>query len=278
MSRYSAQVEASNEGFGGNQNRGRKSNRRSSKIENNTHREVKPKFQAERERSVYNIVPKTENQAIALEYLRNKQMVVLYGSAGTGKTFLASVHAANLYLKGDIDKIVICRPYVQVGKSIGALPGSILEKLYPLVQTIIEDIEKVLGPAEVEYMLKNGKLVVEALENVRSRSYSKSCVIVDESSNCDINTMKAMLTRLEEDSQVIFCGDFKHQKDIRERSGLEWAIDIVEKVKRDRPHSMTSDDINQAKTNIGIVEFTVDDVVRSGLTAFWVKAFDYYSD
>lgn len=261
----------------GGRGRGRKSNRRKVKEEEIGHREIKPKFQEEHKRQVYNLVPKTENQATAIQYLKFKQMVVLFGSAGTGKTFLASIHAANRYLMGEIDKIVIIRPYEHVGRSIGLRPGTGNEKILPLVRTLVDDLILVLGESNVAYMIEHGKIVLEALEDVRGRSYSKSCVIVDESQNCDEKTMKALLTRLEEDSQLIFCGD-GDQKDIKESSGLKWMIDIIDRVRMERPYLMTAEDINQAFTNIGMVSFTYNDIVRSGLTAFWVKAMEYYKD
>jgi len=143
------------------------------------------------------------------------------------------------------------------------------------MRTLIDDISLVLGESNVSYMIEHGKLVLEALEDVRGRSYSKACVIVDETQNCDKDAMRALLTRLEEDSQIIFCGDGK-QKDIKTDSGLKWMTDILGKIRKDRPETMSSEDINQALANIGTVMFTSDDIVRSGMTAFWVKAMEYY--
>ena len=236
-------------------------------------RVIKEKFKQEKESKVDQILPKTANQSLALLHLLTKQCVVLRGSSGTGKSHLACVHAANMYLKGKVDRIVILRPYEFVGRSIGARPGDTFLKMLPLVQTMLDNIELVVGSGELQYMLENGKLVVEATEDVRGRSYKNSVVIMDEAANADIKVMKAVLTRLEETSQLILCGD-EAQKDINCTSGLNWMVNLIEKVKKSRPDYLDTEDINQALTNIGVVTFTNKDIVRSGLTAFWVKVFD----
>lgn len=231
------------------------------------------KFQEARVRKALHIEAKNHNQSLALDYLRTKQMVVLGGAAGVGKTFLACTHAANQYLKGEADQIVLIRPAEPLGKTVGFKKGSQFEKLKPLMQTMLDDLGLVLGFAEMSYMLEHEKLILESAEDCRGRSYKKSVVIVDESQNLDVASMKALLTRLEEDSQIVFCGDWK-QKDIKGESGLEWMYKMLDNVRRIRPNYLDTEDMNQALTNIGTVIFTNDDCVRSGLTKFWVKVFD----
>jgi phosphate starvation-inducible PhoH-like protein len=141
------------------------------------------------------------------------------------------------------------------------------------MQTMLDDIALVIGDGELTYMIENEKLILEAAEDVRGRSYKNSIVIVDESQNLDIGQMKAMLTRMEEDSQLILCGDWK-QQDLKGVSGLKWMYDNLDNVRRMRPDYLDTEDMNQALTNIGTVIFTNDDCVRSGLTKFWIKVFD----
>jgi phosphate starvation-inducible PhoH-like protein len=231
------------------------------------------KFVESRSRKTLHVEAKSANQAKALECLKQKQQVILGGAAGTGKTFLACTHAANEYLLGNVKQIILIRPAEPLGKTIGYKKGSQFEKLKPLMQTMLDDIALVIGDGELTYMIENEKLILEAAEDVRGRSYKNSIVIVDESQNLDIGQMKAMLTRMEEDSQLILCGDWK-QQDLKGVSGLKWMYDNLDNVRRMRPDYLDTEDMNQALTNIGTVIFTNDDCVRSGLTKFWIKVFD----
>jgi len=234
---------------------------------------IKEKFAEQRLAKVVLITPKTDNQTKALDMLKKRQVVVLRGSSGTGKSYLACTHAANRYLKGEVERIVLIRPYEAVGRSIGMRPGTGDEKLRPLMQSMLQSLERVFGKAELEAKIAAGNIVMEALEDVRGRSYSNSVVVVDESQNCDKSAMKALLTRLEETSQLIICGDGR-QKDTKAESGIDWAVALVDKARKDRPSYLNDDDYHQACNNFGYVTFTNDDIVRSGFTALMVKLFD----
>lgn len=234
---------------------------------------IKEKFVEQRLASVVTITPKTDNQAKALDMMKKRQVVVLRGSSGSGKSYLACTHAANLYLKGEVDKIVLIRPYEAVGRSIGMRPGTGEQKLLPLMQSMLQSLERVFGKAQLEAKIAAGNVVLEALEDVRGRSYSNSVVVVDESQNCDKAAMKALLTRLEETSQLIICGDGK-QKDTKTESGIDWAVSLLDKARKDRPSYLNDSDYHQACNNFGSVTFTNDDIVRSGFTALMVKLFD----
>ena len=153
------------------------------------------------------------------------------GSSGTGKSYLACTHAANRYLRGEVERIVLVRPYEHVGRSVGLRPGTGDEKLRPIMQSMLQSLERVFGKSQLEAKISAGNVVLEALEDVRGRSYSNSVVVVDEAQNTD-NTdksaMKALLTRLEETSQLIICGDGK-QKDTKAESGIDWAVSLIDK-------------------------------------------------
>lgn len=219
------------------------------------------------------VTPKTENQSVYMDFLKKRQLVIAEGSAGTGKTFLACVHAANKLLTNDVEQIILIRPYEHVGRSIGLRPGSSEEKLQPLMQAMLNVLEDVLGTSHFELCKKSKKIVMEALEDIRGRSYAKSILIVDEGQNIDVNGMKALLTRLEEDSQLVICGDTK-QQDLKGASGLAFLHALLKKMKDTEPAWLTRDELTVLHRGIGHVEFTERDIVRSGLTKIFVKAFD----
>lgn len=223
----------------------------------------------------YKIEAKTANQAKLQEYLKRCQVVISSGSSGAGKTYLACVHAANQLTTGNIEKIVLTRPPEGVGKTIGYRKGTTEEKLAGPYQSMIEPLKQVLQPTFYDYLVKTGHIVMEPMEDVRGRSYKKTCIIVDEASNTDLKSMQTLVTRVGEGSQIVFCGDTAPwQKDIKGDSGLDWIINLVRKLRKGNPSFLDSEDWDNLHNNIGIVEFTKDDVVRSGITKLFVKAFD----
>lgn len=234
---------------------------------------VKEKFQQVRAAKIVDIQPKTAAQGLALKAVKQCQVVVLHGSSGTGKTHIACTFAANEYLRGSFDRIVLVRPYEHVGKTIGLRPGTGEEKMKPLMQSMLQMLSKVFGGAELEAKISAGNVVMEAVEDVRGRSYERSIVIVDEAQNLTPHAMKALLTRINEDSQLILCGDGK-QKDTKDVSGINWIIDTMKNIRKNRPDYLTDDDMDIAYNNFASVEFTADDIVRGGFTKLMVKVFD----
>lgn len=254
---------------------GRGSSRRRAKEAAQKTRVVKDKFQGEREAKAVNILPKNENQRKYIELLKTKTLVVAKGSSGTGKTWVSCTHAANRMLRGEIERIVLIRPYESVGKSIGMRPGTGEEKLLPLMQSMIQPLQDVFGKTHYEYLVEHQQIVLEALEDVRGRSYRNSVIVCDEAQNADIKTVQTLVTRIGEGSQLVLCGDgIQWQTDIKSQSGLEWLVEVIKKVRKDNPAYLDQEDINQLNNNIGVVTFTRDDVVRSGLTRLFVKIFD----
>jgi phosphate starvation-inducible protein PhoH len=121
-----------------------------------------------------------ENQAKYLDALRDHQQVLVFGPSGVGKTYLAATFAANLYLAKVIDKIVITRPNVSVGKSFGALPGTLQEKVEPLMYPVVNTLIEQLGRNTVETAIKNGNIELSPLEYMRGRSFKDCFMIADE--------------------------------------------------------------------------------------------------
>lgn len=248
---------------------------RRAKQEKGEVKHTNPKFEEEHLVKVVNIQPKTPNQKYYLELLKSKDIVFAVGSSGSGKTFLACTHATNQLLKKQIDKIVLIRPYEFVGRSVGLRPGTGQEKLLPIMQSMLEPVKNILGSGQYEYAIEHGQLVLEALEDCRGRSYKNAVIICDESTNMGVKEMQTLVTRIDEGSQIIFCGDTASwQKDISGQSGLSWILDLISKIRKEKPEYLDSDDYDELYNNIGIVNFTRDDVVRSGLSRLFVKVFD----
>lgn len=208
------------------------------------------------------LLPMNERQSALLEALKYNTLVTARGSAGTGKTLLAIWHAAKKLHFHDIKKVVLIRAYQPLaGRSIGFLPGTLEEKLQPFYQQMLDYFEDYLGKGTVEIYLKNKDIEICSLETIRGRSWSDSIIIVDEAQSLFVPEVQALVTRVGENSQIIFCGDDSGiQTDVKNAmNGLTYLKKVVEKY-------------NISDT--AFVEFTRDDIVRSGLTKEFVIAFE----
>lgn len=220
--------------------------------------------------------PKNSNQKLALSYLNSgKSVVFLTGSAGTGKSMLAAYRAATLLRSKKISKVYLVRPAVSVGKSVGMLPGDIKEKLTPYFVQTVSHLKKFLGDGDVKYALENGKIEMQPVEYLRGMSFEDCLVIAEEVQNFTGEEMEMMLTRLGKNSFIIFTGDTK-QHDLKGISGLQQTIELIDKVATTAPHYMLPEDMDAIDNGVGIVRFTPEDVVRSGLTRAFVKM--YYNN
>lgn len=206
--------------------------------------------------------PKNENQKIFLDSLKYDSMVVAEGSAGSGKTLLACWHAAKKLHYGDVKKVVLIRAYQPLaGRSIGFLPGSLAEKLQPFYQQMLDYFEDYLGKATTEIHLAQGTIEICSLETIRGRSWSDAIIIVDESQSLFVPEVQALVTRLGEGSQMIFCGDDSGiQTDVKGgMNGLTYLSKVVEKYQI---------------PEVSFVRFTREDICRSGITKSFVIAFE----
>jgi len=203
-----------------------------------------------------NLVPLNENQRLYLEALRSSDQVVVCGYSGTGKTYIAATFAANMYATKQIDKIVITRPIVSVGKDLGHFPGTLEEKMTPWVAPVLEVLVDQLGKGVVETAVKNGNIEVAPLSTMRGRSFKNAFIILDEASNTTIPEMLMFLTRIGKNCKVVINGDVR-QRDIKEQSGLAKVFHLIKKY----------------NMSIPVVEFEVDDIVRSDLVKEWIKVF-----
>ena len=202
------------------------------------------------------LVPRTEKQRMLLDALKTSTQVLVLGPAGTGKTYVTATYAADLYTLKEIDKIVITRPHVAVGKDIGFLPGTLEEKTYPWALPVLDVLEKHWGKGTLETAIKNGNVEMAPLALMRGRSFENSFIIVDEAQNITVHELKMLLTRVGEGSTIVLNGDVQ-QSDLQGTDGLTKIIHLAKK------HMLP----------VPVVEFGIDDIVRSDICAQWVKVF-----
>jgi phosphate starvation-inducible PhoH-like protein len=219
------------------------------------------------------LTAKNDNQKKALRLLNSDTSVVfLTGSAGTGKSMLTAFRAATLYRSKRIEKIVLVRPAVAMGKSIGLLPGEVEEKMLPYFRQAIAHLEKFLGAGQVRYMLEKKVIDMQPAEYIRGMSMENVFVWVEEAQNFDHEEFETVLTRLGEGTQMVFTGDTR-QNDLRSASGLQTTADLIEKMLREQPDYMTDEDLDYLESGFGIVRFLPTDVVRHGLTKAFVTMY-----
>ena len=207
-------------------------------------------------KSTSGIVPKTTKQKELLDALKENSQVFILGPAGTGKTYVTATYAADLYTTKEIDKIVITRPHVAVGKELGFLKGDLQEKTMPWALPVLDVLEKHLGKGVVETGIKNGNIEMAPLALMRGRSFDNAFIIVDETQNITTHELKMLLTRVGEDTTIVLNGDIQ-QSDLKEADGLSKVIHLAKK------HMLP----------VPIIEFGVDDIIRSDICAQWVKVF-----
>ena len=202
------------------------------------------------------LVGKTENQVKYIKALSSHNQIIVMGPAGTGKTYIAVTTACNLYLTKNIDKIIVTRPNVSAGKSLGAFPGDLNEKLMPWMIPIFDTLYKHLGRGTVDTAVRNGNIEMAPFETMRGRSFEDAFVILDEAQNTTPHEMKMFLTRTGNNCTVVIDGDIM-QSDLSGKSGLSTALLLIDKY------------LVQAK----VIEFGFDDIVRSTICRQWIEAF-----
>jgi phosphate starvation-inducible PhoH-like protein len=213
------------------------------------------KFEAER--VLPPIKPLNPMQATYLDALRTTSQVVVLGPAGTGKTWIAASYAADLFRNRLIDKIILTRPNVPCGRSLGYFPGTLEDKFAPWAAPVIEAVKERIGRAAYEIALKSGAIELVPFEVMRGRSWKNAFVLLDEAQNSSLTEIKTFLTRIGEDCTVVINGDVS-QCDLDQASGLRTIIHLIK----------------SQMLSVPVIEFRREDIVRSGVCAMWVRAFD----
>lgn len=212
--------------------------------------DVRPRIQ----RSRKPLAAMTPTQQEYMDEITNRDLIFCKGPAGTGKTYIAAGMAAAAFDAKTIRKIIITRPAVPAEEEYGFLPGELEEKIAPWAAPVITILEQRLGAGQVEYMLKAKQIEIAPLGMLRGHTFEDAFIIFDEAQNATPNQMKLLLTRIGENVKVIVDGDPFEQTDLRDRRGDPVPSGFDDAWRRMQDHPQ-----------IGFVEFSIDDVVRSGL-------------
>ena len=211
-------------------------------------RKIKSKFQEDRKAPP--IVAKNEFQKDVLRAIKTKQIVVLQAPAGVGKSYLTMAQASDWLVNGDIDKLIIARTAVGMGRTHGFIKGDLEQKYTPLLMPLIEVFTDRHGMGKYETALASGNLEMVATEHMRGRNID-GVAILDE--------RFSIITRVTENGKLFIIGDAT-QTDIKGVNGLSWLESFVEK------HGL--------QEHIEILKANSDNIVRGGLCKAFVKAME----
>jgi phosphate starvation-inducible PhoH-like protein len=208
------------------------------------------------------IRPKTVGQSRYVEAVDRSDVVFSIGPAGTGKTYLAVAMAVAALKADQVNRIVVTRPAVEAGESLGFLPGDVRAKVDPYLRPIYDALYDMLQPDKIRKLLEVGVIEIAPLAFMRGRTLNEAFVVLDEAQNTTGAQMKMFLTRIGEGSRAVITGDIT-QIDLEDprKSGLVRVQDVLKKVK-----------------GIEFVYLTEKDVVRHHLVQKIIRAYDKYEN
>jgi phosphate starvation-inducible protein PhoH and related proteins len=202
--------------------------------------------------------PRTDGQGRYVQALRENDVTICVGPAGTGKTFLAVGMAVTLLRQGAVKKIVLVRPAVEAGERLGFLPGDLVAKINPYLRPLLDSLNDLIEYEQVKKYMENEVIEIVPLAYMRGRTLNSAVIILDEGQNATVSQMKMFLTRMGMNSKVIVTGDLT-QTDLPPtlKSGLNDAVHRLRGIPR-----------------LGIVQLDESDIVRHALVQQIVKAYE----
>jgi len=205
------------------------------------------------------VIPRSEKQKNYVRALKEKEIIISAGPAGTGKTFLAVAVALTMLLDKKIERIILSRPAVEAGERLGFLPGDMREKVDPYLRPLYDSLYDLLDFEKIQKKIEVGDIEIAPLAFMRGRTLKNSFAILDEAQNATDTQIKMFLTRIGENSKIVINGD-PSQIDLPNKSlsGLDRSKKLLGHLKE-----------------ISVVDFDHTDVVRHPLVSKIVKA---YSD
>ncbi len=204
------------------------------------------------------IKPRTVNQKKLVQLVATKDLVFAIGPAGTGKTYISVALAVKALKNKEIKKIIITRPAVEAGESLGFLPGDLKEKIDPYLRPIYDALNDMVPKEKLKYFLEHNIIEIAPLAYMRGRTLNNAFILLDEAQNTTPMQIKMFLTRMGPDSKVIITGDTS-QVDLpnKQKSGLVDSVNILKDIK-----------------GIGVIHLQSRDVVRHGLVKQIIEAYD----
>jgi phosphate starvation-inducible PhoH-like protein len=204
-----------------------------------------------RDRSyVKKVRPQSDNQRALLAALKEKNLTLTLGPAGTGKTYLAIAAAVEAFEDGKVARIVLSRPAVEAGESLGFLPGDLTEKLAPYLRPLYDALADRLGGKRLRALLADGSIEIAPVAYMRGRTINNSFVVIDEAQNCTYGQLKMLLTRLGWHSVMVLTGD-PDQNDLL--PGLSGLTDIARRL--------------ESLPEVAVIRLKDSDIVRHPLVA-----------
>ena len=190
------------------------------------------------------VVPKTIGQKLYLQAIQKSPIVFGIGPAGTGKTYLAMAAAISALLKNQVQRIVLTRPAVEAGETLGFLPGDLREKILPYLRPLYDALHDMLDAEDVATLSEKGVIEIAPLAYMRGRTLANAYIILDEAQNTTPEQMMMFLTRLGDDSRMIVTGDIT-QIDLprAKQSGLTQAPRVLKNIPGIEFHTFTASDV-----------------------------------
>jgi len=208
------------------------------------------------------VIARSEKQSDYIKALKENNIVMSLGPAGTGKSFLAVSVAVTLLMEKKIERVILSRPAVEAGEKLGFLPGDMKEKVDPYLRPLYDALYELFGADKIDKKIETGEIEIAPLAFMRGRTLKNSFAILDEAQNATETQIKMFLTRIGENSKIVVNGD-PSQIDLpnKNMSGL------------DRSKKLLSH-LNE----ISVVDFDHSDVVRHPLVSKIVKAYSNHND
>ena len=199
---------------------------------------------------VKNIKPRSDGQAELMKAIDEYALTMAIGPAGTGKTYLAISKAAEALEKGQVERIILSRPAMEAGESLGFLPGDMAEKMAPYLRPLYDSLGDRMGGKKVRQYLEDGTIEIAPIGFMRGRTLNNAFVVIDEAQNCTYGQLKMILSRLGWHSTMVVTGD-PGQSDLLD--GMSGLADISNKL--------------EVLDNIAVCRLGDSDIVRHPLVA-----------
>lgn len=202
----------------------------------------------------FHIQPKNEKQEQMIDAINTSEIVIAEAPAGCGKTYISGSLAAKFLAEGEVDKIILTRANVHVGKSLGMLPGSVTDKMEPLLAPILAVLRERMGDGLYSYNLNKQKIIMQPIEYIRGNSFRDTFLIIDEAQNLTVEEVQALVTRYES-GRILFLGD-NFQTDVKGQNGLDWLEKFADR----------------NNLNYPVIKFGLEHIVRSSLVKDFLTA------